>query len=199
MTVYNISGATLTIDADGGSGNIDGESTFNPVTGGAGLNTVRVVNTSNSNIATMGYTVSNTTYSFANIAGTPSGAGANAKFNVTVANSGYQVAIANAGTGYSNAETITILGTSLGGTTTANDLTLTLTVTTGGKVTSVAPTGTALWPQSEAANIALLPLSENFIQVATNQIPTSNGYVGAYFTSSSNGGNLLITPVTIVG
>jgi len=199
MTTYNISGATLTLDADGGSGNIDAANTINPVTGGIGLNTVRVVNTSNANIATMGYTVSDTTYGFANLAGTPSGAGANAKFDVTVANTGYSVAIANVGSGYANSETIKILGNVLGGTTTANDLTMTLTVTTGGKIASVSVAGTALWPQSEAANISLLPLSENFIQVATNQIPTSSGYVGAYFTSTSNGGNLLITPVTIVG
>lgn len=193
MTTYTISGATLTINADGGSGNIGAASTINPITGGMGLNTVRVINTSTANLAVLGYTPSDETYSFANIAGTPSGAGANAKFNVTVANSGYQVAIANAGTGYSNAETISILGNVVGGSTTANDLTLTLTVGTAGKITSVAVAGTAQWPQSETGNITLLPQSESFIQV------TTNAAIGAYFSSTGNDGNLLITPVTIVG
>jgi hypothetical protein len=192
MTTYNISGATLNLDSDGGTGNIDAANTINPVTGGIGLNTVRVVNTSNANIATMYYIPSDATYAYNNLAGTPSGAGANAKFNVTVANSGYQVAIANVGSGYANSETITILGNALGGTTTANDLTLTLTITTGGKIASVVPAGTTNWPITIAGEIALLPNSENFIQVTTNT------YVGAFFASSSNGGNLLITPVTIV-
>jgi hypothetical protein len=200
MSTYNISGGTLTIDGANGSGNIGGGSTINPVTGGASLNTVRIVNTSNANIATVGYTLSNTTYSFANVTGTASGGGANAKFNVTVANTaGYQVSIANAGTGYSNAETITILGNNLGGTTTTNDLTLTLTVGNAGAITSVAASGTRLWPQSTTANIPLLPLSENFIQVATNQVPTSTGYIGAYFTSTGGNGSVYITPVTLVG
>lgn len=193
MTTYIISGATLVLDVDGGSGNIGQESTVNPITGGMGLNTVRVVNTSTGNLATMEFTPSDATYSFANVTGTASGAGANAKFNVTVANSGYQVAIANAGTGYSNTETITILGNVVGGSTTANDLTLTLTVGAAGKITSVTKAGTANWPQDYAGNITLLPRSESFIQV------TSNAGVGAFFTSSGNDGNLLITPVTVVG
>jgi len=192
MTVYNISGATLTIDADGGSGNIALADTINPVTGGSGINTVRVINSSNANIATLSYTLDDVTYSFNNLAGTPSGAGANARFNVTVASTGYSVEIANAGTGYANAETIKILGTSLGGTTTANDLTMTLTVGTAGKITSVAVAGTALWPQTTDASVSLLPSSENFIQLTTQPA------LGAYFSSTSNGGNLLITPVTIV-
>jgi hypothetical protein len=192
MTVYNISGATLTIDADGGSGNIGAESTINPVTGGVGLNTVRVVNTSTANIATMSYTISDTSYSFANVSGATSGSGVDATFNVTVTNAGYRVDFGNPGTGYADNDTITILGTSLGGTTTANDLVLTVTVGGIGEVTGFNQSGTALWPQSSAGTITLLPSSENFIQV------TKNTFVGAYFTSSSNGGNLLITPVTVV-
>lgn len=193
MTTYQISGETLVLDVDGGDGNIVANATINPITGSLGLQTVRVINTSSGNLATMEFAPSDATYSFANVAGTPSGAGANAKFNVTVANSGYAVAIANAGTGYSNTETITILGSNLGGSTTANDLVLTLTVGAGGKVTSVTKAGTAQWPQEYTGNITFLPRSENFVQV------TSNAGIGAYFTSSGNDGNLYITPVTVVG
>ena len=196
MTAYNISGATLTLTGNGSvnGGNIALANTINTVTGGMGINTVRVVNTSTANLATFTYTPSDTTYSFANIAGTPSAGGANAKFNVTVANTaGYNVAIANAGTGYSNAETITILGNALGGTNTTNDLTLTLTVGTAGAITSVAKSGTRLWPQSTTASLTILPRTEDFIQVTTNVA------IGAYFSSNCADGNLLITPVTIVG
>lgn len=195
MTVYNISGATLTIDADGGSGNIGAVSTTNPVTGGSGLNTVRVVNTSNANIATMGYTVSDATYTFNDVTYTTDSAdGANAVINVAVANSGYTVTFANGGVDFLADDTISVAGTEVGGSTTANDLVITVTtVGANGTITGSTVSGTALWPQSEAGNIPLLPLSENFIQVTTNT------FCGAYFTSSSNGGNLLITPVTIVG
>lgn len=200
MTVYNISGATLTLTGNGSvnGGNITLAGTINPVTGGMGLNTVRVVNTSTANIATMTYTPSDTTYTFSNLAGTASGGGANARFNVTVANTaGYQVSIANAGAGYANAETITILGNALGGTNTTNDLTLTLTVgnvnNVAGVITSVAASGTRLWPQSAVGTIAILPRTEDFIQV------TDNVAVGAYFSSNCADGNLLITPVTVVG
>ena len=193
MTVYQISGSTLDIEVDGGTGTLSVTDCVNPITGQVGINTVRVVNTSTSNLATMTFTPDDAVYTFTNVTGTPSGAGANAKFDVTVAYSGYEVAIANAGTGYSNTETITILGNNLGGTTTANDLTLTLTVGTAGKITSVAVAGTQQWPQSETGNITLLPRTEDFIQV------TNNASVGCYFTSSGNDGNLLITPVTVIG
>lgn len=196
MTVYTISGSTLTLlgNAAVNGGNIALANTINPITGGMGINTVRVVNTSTANLATFTYTPSDTTYTFTEVTGTASGGGANAKFDVTVANTaGYTVAIANAGSGYANAETITILGTSLGGATTANDLTLTLTVGNAGAITSVAAAGTRVWPQSAAGTITILPRTEDFIQV------TTNASIGAYFSSNCADGNLLVTPVTIVG
>jgi len=199
MTVYNISGATLTLTGNGSvnGGNIALANTINPVTGGAGIDTVRIVNTSAGNIAVMTYTPSDTTYTFTGVTGTASGAGANASFNVTVANTtGYTVAINNAGAGYANAETITILGTSLGGGTTTNDLTLTLTVGTvanvSGVITSVAAAGTRLWPQSATGTISILPRGEEFIQV------TANSGIGCYFSANIADGNLLVTPVTVL-
>tara|TARA_B100002019_G_scaffold293075_1_gene318600 strand:- start:187 stop:3669 length:3483 start_codon:yes stop_codon:yes gene_type:complete len=57
------------------------------------------------------------------------GSGSGAKFTITANGSGvYSVAaITDIGTGYANGNTITIAGTSLGGATPANDLTLTIT------------------------------------------------------------------------
>lgn len=197
MTVYTISGTELSISVDGGSGTIASDETTNPITGGSGLNTVRVVNTSSANIATMSFNTTDAAYTFEDVTGTPSGAGANAAFNVTATNFGYVVEIANGGNGYANAETITILGNALGGTTTANDLTLTLTVGTvanvAGVITRAVSAGTPLWPQSYAGTVSLLPRSESFIQV------TKTTDVGGFFTSTGNDGDLLICPVTIVG
>lgn len=196
MTAFTISGSTLTLTGNGSvnGGNISLADTINPITGGMGIETVRVVNTSAGNVAVMTYTPSDTTYTFTGVTGTASGSGANATFNVTVANtSGYTVSINNAGDGYANAETITILGTSLGGATTANDLTLTATVGNAGAITSVAVAGTRAWPQSATGTISILPRGEEFIKV------TGNAGIGAYFSANIADGNLLVTPVTIVG
>jgi len=200
MTTYQISGNTLTLTGNGATngGNIALANTINPITGGMGIDTVRVINTSAGNTAVFTFTPSDTTYTFTGVTGTPSGAGANATFNVTVANTtGYTVAINNAGSGYANAETITILGTSLGGATTANDLTLTLTVGTvsnvAGVITSVAAAGTRAWPQSTVGSVTLLPRTESFINV------TGNASIGAYFSANCADGNVLVTPVTVVG
>lgn len=76
--------------------------------------------------------------------------GSGARFNVTTSGSSYVVTLAAAGTGYANGQTLRILGTSLGGATTANDLTITITGmdnSPGGDATSIASvsaTGTAV-------------------------------------------------------
>ena len=66
---------------------------------------------------------------FTNVTGTSSGLGTGAKFTITTDGSGgYTVdAVTDGGDGYDVNENITILGTSLGGATTANDLVLNIT------------------------------------------------------------------------
>ena len=67
---------------------------------------------------------------YSNVAQTSTnGSGSGAKFNITANGSGvYSVAaVTDIGTGYANGNTITIAGTSLGGATPGNDLTLTIT------------------------------------------------------------------------
>ena len=64
------------------------------------------------------------------------GSGSGATFNVTqnAANNGYTVTLVNGGTNYSataGSNTIRILGTSVGGATTANDITITITAISG--------------------------------------------------------------------
>ena len=62
------------------------------------------------------------------VSGTPSGTGIGATFDVTRKGTKYSiVTLKAAGTGYKRLDTITILGTNLGGATTTNDLTITVT------------------------------------------------------------------------
>ena len=85
----------------------------------------------------------NTTYQ--DKTGTTSGAGTGAKFDVTKTDGVYTVVLdslaASAGTGYVAGDTITLLGTGLGGTT-ANNLILTVaTVGAGGKIATFGAVG----------------------------------------------------------
>lgn len=61
------------------------------------------------------------------VSGTTSGSGIGATFNVTRKGLAYSVETNAAGTGYQRLDTITIAGTSLGGASTTNDVTLTIT------------------------------------------------------------------------
>lgn len=129
MTVYTVSGPTLTLLGNGANntGNLLVTDCFNPITGTSGPVTVKITNSSNADVATVQWgdgTVP--TYTFANVTGTASGSGANAKFNFTVTNLGYSATIANAGVGYIPTETITVAGASLGGTTPTNNATVTV-------------------------------------------------------------------------
>jgi hypothetical protein len=68
-----------------------------------------------------------TTSVYTTVTGTYAGSGTGATFTVIRNGWKYIPSIQGAGTGYTRLETITILGTSLGGTTTANDLVITIT------------------------------------------------------------------------
>ena len=80
---------------------------------------------------------------------TYSGNGANATFNIerdgTVGSASYSnIFISNSGSQYSATETVTILGTNLGGATPTNDLTITIdAVDVNGQIQSITPSGTA--------------------------------------------------------
>jgi hypothetical protein len=64
---------------------------------------------------------------YTSVTGTYAGAGVGATFSVIRNGWKYTPSIQSAGTGYTRLQTITILGTSLGGTTPANDLVITIT------------------------------------------------------------------------
>lgn len=83
------------------------------------------INTFTSNAGSGGAANAVTTYS--SVSGTSSGIGQNATFNVTVSGTTYTVTNVNKGTNYVLNETITIPGTSLGGLSPTNNLTITIT------------------------------------------------------------------------
>ena len=102
------------------------------------------------------------------------GSGAGARFDVTRTNRGYRVTINDRGGGYSVGNNLTILGTALGGATPANDLNIAIDTTfTGGKITGVTPTGTAV--------------GGAFVAIQTG---SNNTAVSTNGTSWSAGGNL---------
>ena len=72
------------------------------------------------------------------------GTGTTAQFNATKTGTTYTIAVENAGIDYVPTDTITILGTALGGTTPANDLTITIdNVGASGEITTITVTGVA--------------------------------------------------------
>jgi len=91
---------------------------------------------------TIGQTPINTTYTA--VTGSTGGAGTGAKFDVTKTNGVYTTVVeaANLGTGYALGDTVTIPGTSLGGTAPANnDVIIVTGIGTGGKISTFATAG----------------------------------------------------------
>jgi len=197
MTTYQVAGTTIILLGDGTTyaGNIAVADSINPITGGMGVNTVKIINSSAANVADVTWTPETVTYSFVNVPyNTDSVFGLNAVINVTVASSGYTVTFTDGGIDYVIAETITIGGVDVGGASVTNDIVITITdISVLGAITGFTITGTPLWPQSVTSQVILLPNSESFIQV-TNSTPT-----GVYFTSNCGDGNVYISPVTVIG
>jgi hypothetical protein len=72
-----------------------------------------------------------------------SGTGTGATFNITKLSTTYTATIAGGGTGYAVGNQIRILGTAVGGATTANDVTITVSTVTSGVITAVTVAGTS--------------------------------------------------------
>lgn len=196
MTVYSVSGPTLTLLGNGSvnTGNLLVANSFNPITGTAGPVVVKVSNSSNADVAVVQWEQENTTYSFANVSGTASGSGANATFNVTVTSSAYTATVNAAGDGFIATETVTIAGTDVGGASPANDVTITVdTVGNIGQITGISVAGTQVWPQGTLSEVQVLPNSTDFVQV--------NGPLAldTYFAGNCASGNMFITPVQVLG
>lgn len=94
--------------------------------------------------------------SYTNVAYTTSGSGTGATFNVSRAGGTYTVTQTAAGSGYAANDTITVLGSALGGVNTTNDLTITVaTVATAAatfSVTAAASTGSLIYQWQRRTN-----------------------------------------------
>lgn len=92
---------------------------------------------------------------YSNISGTTSGAGSGALFNVSYINNVYTVSVAAQGTKYATGDTITIPGTSLGGASPANNLTITVATVNGLRVWDLlsGKAGAVTYPAGKQASI----------------------------------------------
>jgi hypothetical protein len=141
------------------------------------------------------------TASYTNVAYTTSGSGTGATFNVSRAGGTYTVTQTAAGSGFAANDTITVLGTALGGTSPTNDLTITVaTVATAAhtfSVTASATTGslvyqwqrkagsTAKWANVSGATSSSLAL--------TGLTTTANGYQYRVRITSSAGAEEVVS------
>lgn len=119
-------------------------------------------------IVTIGQTPINTTYTA--VTGTTSGAGTGAKFDVTKTNGVYTTVVeaANLGTGYALGDTVTIAGTSLGGTAPANnDVVIVTGLGTNGSIKSFATAGVGA-------------IGNGTINTVINVTPDTSSTVNAY-------------------
>lgn len=82
----------------------------------------------------------NTTYT--SVTGTTSGAGTGASFDVTKTNGVYTAVVKTSGTGFVAGDTITVLGTALGGTVTNNLILTVATVGVSGRIATFGSVGT---------------------------------------------------------
>jgi hypothetical protein len=107
------------------------------------------------------------------------GSGSLATFNVTRRNGVYTVSILAGGALYTTGNTLTIVGTSLGGTTPANDLTITVgTVSTpSGAIQTISSSGTAVTPKyvAVANGSSTGAYSLDGITWTTMTMPTASG------------------------
>jgi len=91
-------------------------------------------------------------------------------FDISYIMGGYKAIITSSGLGYAINNTITILGTSLAGTSPANDVTLTVSsISTTGQITSVSPSGT---PAGETEQYYLKVISPTEFEVYENPLLT---------------------------
>lgn len=135
------------------------------------------------------------TASFNNVTTTNvTGSGTGATFNVTqnAANNGYTVTLVNGGSGYSNiagSNTIRILGTNVGGATTANDITITITaVSTGSIIAFSIPAAGAAGNLSAGNAMATLTSTRGDATSGTGgPFTITNGSAGIVVTNGSGG------------
>ena len=125
------------------------------------------------------------------------GAGSGAVADVTITAGVYTVNFTNAGVDYTTTETFNVLGTALGGTSPANDATITIDTVDGtGAITSASITGTGVDSSDASASYAV----NDIIVIPGNNIGSgTTGINDAYITVTSVGVSGEITGASIAG
>ena len=195
MTVYITCGTPRQF-TDGTDTYYAPEDVVNSVTGGLGVTAIRIINNSTTDIGEVDWQSGSTTYDFVDVPySTNSAEGVDAVFNVSATVNGYVVTVVSGGSAYAVSEQFTMLGTDLGGTTTANDLAFAVTaVDDNGAITEIsAITGSPQWPQTYEGSTYVLPQGEAFVQTQTA------GAQGLYILGTVATASMYIQPVSIVG
>lgn len=195
MTVYQSSGVPQTLVGSGTEQEaiFENQYNINSFSGSVGTNFFKVYNESANGVAVLTFTPYDDTYTYTGLTGTASGSGANAVFTVNVAYAGYTATVTTPGDGYVGTETVTILGTDVGGATTANDVTITVdTVDGNGAITGISVAGTQLWPQGNQPTFFVGQQQTEFVQVAYAP-------VDVVVRGNVVDGNMVVSPIQIVG
>jgi hypothetical protein len=175
-----------------------------------GADQVITYNLTTGKITTIGTATGTAKTTYNEVSGSVTGAGgSDATFNVTASGTAYSVTVADGGTGYDGtSQTVTILGTALGGATPANDLTFTVTVTGGiisnpSSVTGTAKTsytGVALGSGGATATISKSGTTYTATLTAGGEnytAPTNITVLGS-LVGGADGTNNVTIPVTAV-
>ena len=128
-----------------------------------------------------------------------SGSGSSATFNVTKTGTTYTVAISAAGSGYAASQTIKVVGTQLGGATTANDATITITAVNGsGGITAATIAGTAL-AKGPITGVTVAGTGASYGTITKGMIVTGTGITSTAIvkTVTSQNSIVLDTSVTV--
>jgi hypothetical protein len=201
--------ASTTLSANAGIGNttIDVTSTTGIGPGlvfdrGDGV-AVRVTDVTGSTVTLSGALTSaiiGTTQTFTGLSGTTSGGGSSAVFSVSRTPT-YSVTVTTPGGGYAAADTVTILGTSLGGSTPANDATITIDSAT--PINSVASLdagslvgGTGY---STTTGVATTVSPSGGTGLTVNIVDNGSGSVASVTINSAGTGYAINDVITITG
>lgn len=168
---------------------------INTINGQVGATVLKFTNTSATSAAFVEITPTNTVYTFDGVltdAGT-------ATFNVTAFLSDlgteYSVTLATPGDAYAVNDELVIIGTDLGGTSPANDITITVTaVTATDGISTFTYTGSAVWPQQTGVTTCIAPNETLYVKYSA----TPTGY-DIYGNAVADTTTVYVQAVTVVG
>lgn len=142
--------------------------------------------------------ITGTTQTYTGLSGSTSGGGSSAVFSISRTPT-YSVTVTTPGSGYAAADTITILGTSLGGTTPTNDATV--TVDTATPINSVATlnTGSLVSGSGYANASAVATTASGSGTGLTVDITTTTGAVSTVVVNNAGQGYAINEIITITG